>query len=151
VTPRHPPTAPAAQVRARMQGTRRRDTGAELTIRRELHARGLRYFVDRAALAESRRRPDIVFPAQRLAVFVDGCFWHSCPVHGTAPKANGEWWRAKLEANRARDRSADAELEQAGWRVLRFWEHEDPQRVADVVEMAVRPPGSKPRRVTTDV
>jgi DNA mismatch endonuclease, patch repair protein len=134
-----------------MQRTRRRDTGAELAVRRELHARGLRYFVDRVALTGRRGRPDIVFPTQRLAVFIDGCFWHSCPVHGTSSKTNAEWWRVKLEANRARDRVADADLEQAGWQVLRFWEHEDPQHVADTVETAVRSARSKPVHVTTTV
>jgi DNA mismatch endonuclease (patch repair protein) len=73
-----------------------------------------------------------------LAVFVDGCFWHSCPVHATSSKTNEEWWRAKLQANQVRDRAADADLEQAGWRVLRFWEHENPQQVADTVETTVR-------------
>jgi DNA mismatch endonuclease (patch repair protein) len=121
-----------------MKGIRRRDTAAELATRRELHARGLRYFVDRAALPGSRRRPDIVFPTQHLAVFIDGCFWHSCPVHRTSPKANGEWWDVKLQANRDRDRATDDELNAAGWTVLRFWEHENPRNVADRVERVVR-------------
>jgi DNA mismatch endonuclease (patch repair protein) len=85
-----------------------------------------------------RRRVDIVFPRRRIAVFVDGCFWHSCPIHRTVPKTNRDWWVAKLAANEARDRASDAQLQQAGWTVLRFWEHQDSVAVADVVEYTVR-------------
>lgn len=77
-----------------------------------------------------RRRGDIVFPARRVVVFVDGCFWHGCPEHGTWPRENSEWWRAKLEANIARDRDADSRLGELGWVVLRFWEHDEPQHAA---------------------
>lgn len=73
-----------------------------------------------------RRRADILFTKARVAVFVDGCFWHKCPVHGTEPKANAEWWRAKLQRNVERDRDTDRRLEEAGWTVIRLWEHEDP-------------------------
>jgi len=121
-----------------MQRTGRRDTAAERAVRGELHRRGLRYFVDRSVDPGTRRRVDIVFPRRRVAVFVDGCFWHSCPVHRTTPKANREWWVAKLAANEARDRATDKALRQVGWIVLRFWEHENPVAVADVVETAVR-------------
>lgn len=133
-----PPPASSPSVRARMQRTGPRDTAAERVVRKELHRRGLRYFVDRPVLAGTRRRVDIVFPRRRVAVFVDGCFWHSCPTHRSVPKANRDWWVAKLAANEARDRATDAQLEGAGWKVLRFWEHEDPVVVGDAIEATVR-------------
>jgi DNA mismatch endonuclease (patch repair protein) len=85
-----------------------------------------------------RRRADVLFTRRRIAVFVDGCFWHACPLHGTAPQNNGEWWRAKLARNVARDRDTDQRLDDLGWVVLRFWEHEDMVFAAGVVEAAVR-------------
>jgi DNA mismatch endonuclease (patch repair protein) len=125
-------------VRRRMQRQPRRDTKPELELRRELHRRGLRYRVDVAPLAGMRSRADVVFPSIKVAVFVDGCFWHGCPEHGTAPATNAAWWRDKLSANRARDRRVDAELECAGWKVVRVWEHESATAAADRVESAVR-------------
>jgi DNA mismatch endonuclease (patch repair protein) len=87
-----------------------------------------------------RRRADLVFPTEHLAVFVDGCFWHVCPIHATWPKANADWWQEKLEANRARDAATDAELQVHGWTVVRIWGHESVQeavqRVADEVRRA---------------
>ncbi|WP_082164331.1 very short patch repair endonuclease [Mycolicibacterium obuense] len=85
-----------------------------------------------------RRRADIVFTRARIAVFVDGCFWHSCPKHGTSPKANAEWWREKLEMNVKRDRDTDSRLRAAGWTVIRIWEHEDSADAAAKVIAAVR-------------
>lgn len=108
-----------------MQATPRRDTGPELALRRRLHALGLRYYVDRQPLPTCRRRADIVFPRLKLAVFVNGCYWHSCSKHGSWPKANAEWWRAKLLANRERDRETDLLLRRTKWTVIRIWEHED--------------------------
>jgi DNA mismatch endonuclease (patch repair protein) len=93
---------------------------------------GLRFFVDRRVLG-NRRRADIVFPTERLAVFVDGCFWHSCPLHGTTPHRNREWWINKLAANRARDADTDRSLRDGGWIVLRFFEHEDVTVAAEAV------------------
>lgn len=119
---------------ARMSRQRRSDTAPELALRRELHRRGIRYFVDRAPLRGQRRRADLVFPRRRVAVYVDGCFWHRCPVHATDPKNNADWWAAKLAGNVARDRATDAELAAAGWRVVRIWEHEDPVCAADRVQ-----------------
>jgi DNA mismatch endonuclease (patch repair protein) len=123
-----------------MRTQRRRDTAPERLLRVLLHARGLRYYVDRAPLAGMRRRADVVFPRRRVAVFVDGCFWHCCPEHGTLPARNRDWWVSKLAANAARDRDTDARLRAAGWQVVRVWEHEDPSAAADRVEAAVRGP-----------
>lgn len=109
-----------------MRSVRRRDTNAELALRRHLHALGLRYRVDYRVLPGSRRRVDVAFPGSKVAVFIDGCFWHQCPEHGTRPAKNSVWWEQKLKANVERDRATDFELGAAGWRVLRFWEHEDP-------------------------
>lgn len=129
-----PPPASEA-VRQRMKAQQRRDTAPELALRSELHRRGLRYRVDRVVIG--RRRADLVFASSRVAVFVDGCFWHSCPQHGTTPKNNGVWWTRKLEVNVERDRSTDAMLRAAGWEVIRVWEHEDPLLAADRVESSV--------------
>lgn len=85
-----------------------------------------------------RRRADMVFPASRVAVFIDGCFWHSCPDHGTSPKNNRDWWQDKLATNRQRDRDTDEQLRQAGWTVVRAWEHEDPAAVAERIWRVVR-------------
>ncbi len=116
-----------------MRRTRQTDTPAELSLRRTLHGRGLRYRIDRPAVRGIRSRPDIVFAPARVAVYVDGCFWHGCPDHGTAPKRNREWWQTKLNANKARDERATRDLTAAGWHVIRIWEHEDPEAAADFV------------------
>ena len=120
-----------------MKSQRRRDTKAELSLRSELWRRGLRYRVD-VKVVGRRRRVDIAFTRAKVAVFVDGCFWHRCPEHGSLPKANRAWWTEKLEANERRDRDADTELVAAGWLVIRVWEHEDPIAAADCIEAAVR-------------
>lgn len=125
-----------------MISTRHRDTGIELALRRALRELGLRYRVD-AALDGLRRRADVLFPRVKVAVFVDGCFWHGCPNHGTWPKANAAWWRAKIMANVARDRDTDARLRAAGWRVLRVWEHHDPIRAATRIAAAVQKRASR--------
>ena len=121
-----------------MRANRPRDTGPERALRRELHARGLRYRVHRAPTSEVRSTADIVFPRARLAVYVDGCFWHRCPEHAVAPKRNREFWESKLSANVARDRRTEFELERRGWTVLRIWEHEDPSTAADLVQSTLR-------------
>lgn len=121
-----------------MARTGRRDTAPETQLRRELHARGLRYRVDRPVLRELRRRPDIVFNPARVAVFVDGCFWHGCPQHATWPKHNADFWREKIETNRQRDVDTDLRFEGAGWQVVRVWEHEDVMAAADRIETLVR-------------
>jgi DNA mismatch endonuclease (patch repair protein) len=122
-----------------MRRTGRRDTRPELALRRELHRRGLRYLVDTTPPGTNRRRrADLVFRGSRVAVFVDGCFWHSCPVHLHLPKANAEWWRVKLASITARDRDTDEQLARAGWVSHRVWEHEDVAEAADRVERLVR-------------
>lgn len=114
-----------------------RDTAPEVAVRRILHAAGLRYRVNVPVPGMSRRTIDIVFPKARIAVFMDGCFWHGCPQHATSPKANSEWWRRKLDRNMARDEETTGHLTSAGWTVLRFWEHEPPDEVAAAVQAAV--------------
>ncbi len=119
----------------RRQG--QRDTKPELALRRELHRRGRRFFVDRAPLPGVRRRADLVFPRRRVAVYIDGCFWHRCPVHATRPKNNANWWQDKLAGNVGRDRDTDRQLTEAGWLVVRLWEHQSPLEGADAVEVAL--------------
>lgn len=133
-----PATDPATS--ARMSAQRGRDTKPEIALRRELHRRGLRYFVDRAPVKGVRRRADLVFPRRKVAVFVDGCFWHSCPQHATFPKNNAQWWTDKLAANVVRDRDTDARLAEQGWTVIRVWEHEDPLVAAERVQKALLGP-----------
>jgi DNA mismatch endonuclease (patch repair protein) len=121
-----------------MQATPQRDTPPEVALRSALHRLGLRFRLHRKIEGVLRVRPDIVFVSARVAVFVDGCFWHGCPEHGTVPKTNREWWTAKLQANMERDERHTAALQDAGWNVVRVWEHEDPvaaaQRVIKVVK-----------------
>ena len=121
-----------------MRANRPRDTGPELAVRTELFARGLRYRIHRRPLSTLRSEADIVFPRERVAVYVDGCFWHRCPQHGVRPIANGAWWRQKLDANVDRDRRADRVLHEAGWTVIRVWEHESPAAAAGRIETVVR-------------
>jgi len=120
-----------------MLGNRARDTKPELAVRRLLHAHGLRYRVNFRPSAVLRRTADIVFTRRRIAVFIDGCFWHGCPLHGTSPRANAAYWGPKLARNAERDLETTAVLEAQGWLVLRFWEHESPASVAEAVEAAV--------------
>ncbi len=125
-----------------MASNRRRDTALELAVRSRLHAAGLRFRVDlpiRVEGAPRTIRPDVVFPKQRIALFIDGCFWHGCPEHGTLPaETNASYWSNKIDENRARDARHDAVLTSGGWTVLRAWEHEDPDAVVDRVAGLVR-------------
>lgn len=133
--------ATTAAISARMSRQARRDTAPEVALRRELHHRGLRFRVDRPIPGMPRRRTDLLFTRARVAVFVDGCFWHSCPEHRTAPKTNGSWWEDKLAHNARRDHETDEHLTALGWVVLRFWEHESAATAADAVEQMLRPNG----------
>lgn len=130
------PSSP--EVSERMSRVRNRDTSAEMALRRELHRRGLRYRVNMRIPDLGQTRPDITFTRRRVAVFVDGCFWHRCPIHATFPKTNEAWWAEKLEKNVRRDRAADQALRDTGWTVIRVWEHEDPAEAADRIELLVR-------------
>lgn len=117
-----------------MQRQRRISTDPEVRLRKQLHAAGYRYRIGYRIPGAPRRTIDIAFSRSRVAVFVDGCFWHACPEHATQPRANAEWWQQKLAANVERDRDTDALLAAAGWRVVRVWEHEaDDAALAQVV------------------
>lgn len=140
------PNPSSAAVTAAMKGNRRADTKPELALRSALHARGLRFrkdFLLRTS-AGSRVKADIVFTRRRLAVFVDGCFWHGCPTHGHTPKANTHYWAPKLERNRDRDARVTAALEADGWKVLRIWEHEELSVATERVTQAIAQPGPQP-------
>ncbi|MGW7240497.1 very short patch repair endonuclease [Streptomyces sp. NPDC054804] len=114
-----------------------KDTSAELAVRRLLHAAGLRYRVEYPVPGMPRRRIDVAFTGVKVAVLIDGCFWHGCPLHATQPKSNAAWWRNKLDRNMARDRETTDHLAAQGWTVLRFWEHVPPGEVAAAVQAAV--------------
>ncbi|MEU4794090.1 very short patch repair endonuclease [Micromonospora tulbaghiae] len=125
-------------VRKSMQSNTGRDTKPELALRRAVHALGLRYFVSRRPIRSVRRTADLVFPRLRLAVFLDGCFWHGCPQHHTVAKTNAAFWAEKVTTNRRRDADTDARLTAEGWTVLRIWEHEAPAEAADRVAETVK-------------
>ncbi|MFV2117192.1 very short patch repair endonuclease [Streptomyces sp. Act-28] len=129
--------ASSIAVRVNMQANRARDTGPELALRSLLYASGLRYRVDIRPIPEIRRRADVVFPKERVAVFVDGCFWHGCPLHSRPAKKNSELWLAKIKDNMERDVETNTLLIAAGWTVLRVWEHDDVGAAAEAVAMAV--------------
>jgi DNA mismatch endonuclease, patch repair protein len=132
-----------------MKANRRTDTKPELALRSALHALGYRYRKDfRLDLPARRVRPDIAFTARKVAVFIDGCFWHACPDHGSKPKNNEWYWSPKLARNVERDRAADAALAQAGWTVVRLWEHVPVTEAVALVIEAVGDP-RPPRQVAT--
>lgn len=139
------PSSPEAS--RRMARVRQRGTDIELELRRALHALGLRYRLQVPLLSKPRRVADIVFLGPRVAVFVDGCFWHGCPLHATWPKENAEFWRAKIETNRARDADTDRRLGEFGWEVIRIWAHELPADAARHVFKIVKT--RKHRKQTT--
>lgn len=121
-----------------MSNARRRDTKPEVDLRRILHSHGMRYRVTFPVPNLPRRTIDIAFTRARLAVFIDGCFWHNCPVHGSLPRSNTSWWEAKFEANLQRDQNTNEHLARVGWTSLRFWEHGDPTLMAALVQNALR-------------
>ncbi|MFI5168221.1 MAG: very short patch repair endonuclease [Thermoanaerobaculales bacterium] len=117
-------------IRRTMQGCRGRNTSSELALRSAVHRLGLRYSVDVRPLDGVRRKADLVFRREHLAVFMDGCFWHGCPLHYSAPKSHSEFWETKLRTNRLRDSETDRILGASGWTALRVWEHEDASNAA---------------------
>jgi DNA mismatch endonuclease (patch repair protein) len=121
-----------------MARVRQKGTDAELSLRKALHARGLRYRLHVPLLTKPRRVADIVFASARVAIFVDGCFWHGCPDHASWPKSNAQFWRDKIETNRARDADTDRRLRASGWRVVRIWSHESAGDAAERIEDIVR-------------
>ncbi|MGW2229116.1 very short patch repair endonuclease [Streptomyces formicae] len=129
-TPPEGSWASSAARRRNMQAIRSRDTKPERLLRRLLHAQGLRYRVAAKPLPDLRRTADIVFRPTKVAVFVDGCYWHGCPEHYVPPRTNSGYWSDKVAGNMKRDRDTDERLSAAGWRVLRFWEHESPEECA---------------------
>ena len=132
--------APRASLSERFSKQARVGTRPELALRRELHRRGLRYRIQTPIAGLPRRRADIVFTRAKVAVFVDGCFWHACPEHCVIPKANREWWLWKFDVNRQRDADTNRTLAQLGWKVVRIWEHEPTDVAADTVEVAMTGP-----------
>lgn len=129
------PSSP--ETSCRMAKVRQKGTDAEVALRREMYRIGLRYRVDYEVLRKPRRVADVAFPGRKIAVFVDGCFWHGCPEHATWPKQNAEFWREKIEANRRRDADTNERLRSLGWTVLRFWSHESPNEAARTVAYMV--------------
>lgn len=121
-----------------MQANRSRDTKPELAVRQAAHAAGLRYRVDRRPIPVLNRRADMVFTRAKVGVFVDGCFWHGCPQHHTVAKSNASFWAEKVRRNRERDAETDRLLVDAGWAVVRVWEHEPVDRVVALIQRAVR-------------
>jgi len=121
-----------------MSRQRRRDTAPEVELRRILHAAGYRFRLNVSVPGMPRRTIDVAFPRRRVAVFVDGCFWHVCPVHASWPQRNSNWWREKLEHNVTRDCETNEVLREVGWEVVRIWEHEEPSEAATRVEVALR-------------
>ncbi|WP_353215187.1 very short patch repair endonuclease [Salinisphaera hydrothermalis] len=133
--PRLEPTS--SDTSRRMGKVRQKGTDAEMALRREMHRIGLRYRIDYEVLRKPRRVADVAFPGRKIAVFVDGCFWHGCPEHATWPKRNAEFWRQKIEANRRRDMDTNDRLRSIGWTVLRFWSHDSPAEAAKAVARVV--------------
>ncbi|MEU2997861.1 very short patch repair endonuclease [Streptomyces sp. NPDC059164] len=137
-TPPEGSWASSAARRRNMQAIRSRDTKPERLIRRLVHANGLRYRVAARPLPDLRRTADMVFRPAKVAVFIDGCYWHGCPEHYVSPKTNPGYWSEKVARNVARDRDTDERLSAAGWLVLRFWEHQSSDACALSIISAVR-------------
>lgn len=131
------PWASTPASRAVMQGNRSRDTKPEMAVRRAAHAQGLRYRVDSRPLSSLNRRADLVFTRAKVAVFIDGCYWHGCPEHGTAARSNAGYWSTKIARNKDRDAETDRLLDDAGWTVVRAWEHESADAVLSRIRSAL--------------
>ena len=117
----------------RMKAAKPRDTAPEKALRSALHKIGLRFRIDVKPIKELNRKADIIFRPTKVAVFVDGCFWHGCPIHGTQARENAEFWALKIKQNQERDKDTVIQLEAAGWKVIRVWEHEDPEEAAQEI------------------
>jgi DNA mismatch endonuclease (patch repair protein) len=137
--------ASSESVRRSMRANRGRDTAPEVAVRKIVHSVGLRYRVDHRPIASLNRRADLVFTRARVAVFIDGCFWHGCPEHHTVARTNAAYWSEKVQRNRVRDAETNRILALAGWQVLRFWEHEPPSDVAAAIIETVRPDSDRAR------
>lgn len=131
------PAPSSNAVLKRMQAVKPRDTAPEKALRFVLHQRGLRYRVDVRPINELNRRADIVFRSAKVAIFVDGCFWHGCPKHGTQAKANAKFWKDKIRRNQERDAETNRLLKKAGWKVIRVWEHEKPEKASERIHKIV--------------
>jgi len=133
-----------------MQSQPRKGTAPELAVRSAAHRIGLRFFVNRRPVPTLRREADLVFPRLRIAVFVDGCFWHGCPIHGRISNRTNMWyWPEKIDSNRRRDADTNLRLAAEGWVSLRVWEHDDPNKAAELIRGVVNARGlysnGKPR------
>ena len=142
------PSSPQAS--RRMARVRQKGTAPEVALRQELYRSGLRYRVNFVVLKKPRRVADLAFPGLRIAVFVDGCFWHGCPRHATWPKQNAEFWKQKIEANRLRDADTNVRLRDGGWTVLRIWEHEPPIESSKAVAQLVTATKARLRETATN-
>jgi DNA mismatch endonuclease (patch repair protein) len=127
------PIASSKAALARMKAAKSRDTAPEKSLRSALFIKGLRFRVDAKPIQEFNRKADIVFRTEKVAVFVDGCFWHGCPIHGTQAKANAGFWRNKIKQNQLRDLDTNKKLKKAGWKVIRVWEHENSEKAAEKI------------------
>lgn len=131
------PEAGSPAIRAKMQAQKAKDTKPEMQLRRALHARGLRFRVDAKLPEAGRRTADIAWAGRRIAVFVDGCFWHGCPDHFVLPKSHSRWWQEKIQRNRDRDEDTTRMLLDQGWTVIRIWEHAATSDAASFVQNIV--------------
>jgi DNA mismatch endonuclease (patch repair protein) len=129
--------ATTPSVRRVMQGNKSRDTKPEIAVRSAVHALGMRYRVSARPLRDLRRTADLVFRNARVAVFVDGCFWHGCLAHHAPPRTNARYWATKIQGNKSRDEDTTERLRKEGWTVLRFWSHEEPLSVATQIAKVV--------------
>jgi DNA mismatch endonuclease (patch repair protein) len=137
-----------------MQSVRQRDTAPERALRSSLHRLGLRFRIQGAPLKGLRRSADVIFRREKVAIYLDGCFWHGCPIHGTMAKLNADFWQRKVDANRRRDHDTNERLRTAGWTVVRIWEHEDPaaaaQRIYSIV-LGLRSTSSRGTKEWTNI
>lgn len=139
------PPAKSVQVSDEMRRMPEYSTGPEMLVRQAIFKSGFRYRVKYPVPGVPRRTMDIAFPGRRIAIFIDGCFWHGCSEHRSIPKNNYEWWKAKIDQNRKRDRDTDERLVSAGWSVLRYWEHDPVEKIVQELQDLIksRPPSKR--------